>query len=107
MEGSTHPTPTPEPRTPDTGMRNDRNMQIGLILVVLGALALLSNFGFFRGVHDVVGALLFAFLGGLALRHYQRHRKSASLVGAFALFGLAAATITGSLSGFFFLGLIG
>ena len=91
----------------ESSTRNDRNVQIGLILVILGGLALLSNFGFFRGVHDVVGALLFAFLGGLALRHYQRRRRSASLVGAFALFGLAAATITGALSGFFFLGLIG
>ncbi len=102
MEGTTPETPTPE-----TPVRNDRNMQIGIILVILGALALLSNLGFFRGVQNVVGALLFAFLGGLALRHYRRHHKNVALVGAFALFGLAAATITGSLSGFFFLALIG
>ena len=86
----------------------DRNTTIGLILVILGGLALLSNFGFFQGMSHLVGALFFAFLGGLALRHYQRKHRTGSLVGAFVLFGLAAAAaVSGALSGFFFLGLIG
>ncbi len=86
----------------------DRNTTIGVILVILGGLALLSNFGFFQGMSHLVGALFFAFLGGLALRHYQRKHRTGSLVGAFVLFGLAAAAaVSGALSGFFFLGLIG
>ena len=86
----------------------DRNYTIGWILVILGGLALLSNFGIFQGMSHLVGALFFAFLGGLALRHYQRKHRTGSLVGAFVLFGLAAAAaVSGALSGFFFLGLIG
>ncbi len=86
----------------------DRNTTIGWILVILGGLALLSNFGIFQGMSHLVGALFFAFLGGLALRHYQRKHRTGSLVGAFVLFGLAAAAaVSGALSGFFFLGLIG
>jgi len=86
----------------------DRDFVIGVILVILGGLALLSNFGFFQGTSHLVGALLFAFLGGLALRHYQRKHRTGSLIGAFVLFGLAAAAaVSGALSGFFFLGLIG
>lgn len=85
----------------------DRSSRIGLVLVILGGLALLSSLGFFRGISHLVGALLLAFLGGLALRHYQRRHRVGALVAAFALFGLAAAAVAGALSGFFFLALLG
>lgn len=87
--------------------RDERRARIGLILVVIGALALLSQVGLFQGIGDWVGAIIFAVLGALVLRHYQQRGRVAALVGAFTLFGLAAASIGGALSGLLFLGFVG
>ena len=87
--------------------RERRAERIGLILVIVGALALLSDLGIFRGAGNLIGMLIFAVLGGFALSHYLSKRRIGSLVGAFVLFGLAAATISGGAAGFYFLALIG
>ena len=87
--------------------RDRRRSRIGLVLVVIGALALISDLGIFRGWHNIVGMAIFAVLGGFALNHYMRRRRVGSLIGAFVLFGLAAATVGGAAAGFYFLGLIG
>jgi len=84
-----------------------RTARIGAVLVIIGALALLSDLGVFSGAHNVVGMLLFAVLGVLALGHFLTRGRPYSLLGAFALFGLAAATVGGGSAGFYFLGLLG
>ncbi len=82
--------------------------QIGLLLVILGGLALLSNVGLFRGLGNVFGALLFAAGGALLVRYYDRKpERTVALIFGFAMFGLAGAAIGGRLAGFFFLGLLG
>jgi len=88
--------------------RRERRMStVGVVLVIVGALALLGNLGVFQGIGNVIGMAIFAVLGGLALNHYLRRRRIRSLIGAFVLFGLAAATVGGGSAGFYFLGLIG
>lgn len=87
--------------------RRRRESRIGLVLVIIGALALTADLGIFQGWHNIVGMAIFAVLGGFALGHYLRRRRIGSLIGAFVLFGLAAATVGGAAAGFYFLGLIG
>lgn len=108
--GPTPPSGSPTPRPNDAGRipRPDRGSQVGLLLVILGGLALLSNIGLFHGLGNVAGALLFAAGGALLLRAYGgRAERLVVLVFGFALFGLAAAAIGGRLSGLLFLGLLG
>lgn len=87
--------------------RQRRASRIGVVLVVVGAVALLSNLGAFQGIGNVVGTAIFTVLGAWALSHYLNRRRIGSLIGAFVLFGLAAATVGGVSAGFYFLGLIG
>ena len=80
---------------------------IGILLVALGALALLGNFGFFGG-RSLFGALLFAGLGAYLLRlSRQQSGRLWAFIGAFGLFGLALAAISGPLSGSYFLAMLG
>ncbi len=87
---------------------NSRYSQIGLILLALGVLALLSNFGIFGGVGTVIGAALFAGGGVWLFRRYgQGNGRTFVLLAAFALFAVAGAMIGGSMSGPLFLGVLG
>jgi hypothetical protein len=85
-----------------------QNNLIGLILIIVGGLALLGNFGLLGGVP----ALFFSFAMGAAgvylIRyHLSKHSQFwASIVG-FALLGLAFAALSGRWDGFYFLGLLG
>lgn len=110
----TPPTPTP-PSPPGAAGAGSGNPfanvdpgKIGMALVILGALALLSNLGLFGGSGGLFGALLFAAGGAFLVRVYDRKASRIwALVGGFALFGLAAASIGGALAGLYFLGLLG
>lgn len=85
-----------------------RNTVIGILLIALGALALLSNVGVLSGLGSVLGAILFAAAGVLLVRLYARRDQIWSLPAAFSFFGLAAAALVdGPLSGPYFLGLTG
>jgi hypothetical protein len=85
-----------------------QNNLIGLILIIVGGLALLGNFGLLGGAP----ALFFSFAMGAAgvyLIRYHLSKRSqfwASIVG-FALLGLAFAALSGRWDGFYFLGLLG
>lgn len=88
--------------------RNSQASRIGTILVILGALALLSNFGLFRGFGNLMGAAFFVVGGVLFLRLYRnRPDRAALVIPAFALFAIAAAIVGGALSGTLFLGVLG
>ncbi|MEX2543170.1 MAG: hypothetical protein WD314_15290 [Trueperaceae bacterium] len=81
---------------------------IGILLLALGALALLSQAGLFRSLGGLLGALLFG-LAGLYLirRHYREDRQVWSLCTGFALLGLGVAALPGPLSGAAFLAVTG
>lgn len=85
-----------------------RNTVIGILLIVLGALALLSETGWLSGIDTVVAAVLFAAAGILFVRVYARRGQVWAMPAAFLFFGLAAAALVdGALSGAYFLGLLG
>lgn len=85
-----------------------QNNLIGLILVVVGGLALLGNFGLLGGVPAIFFSVAMAAAGVYLVRYHigKRNQLWASIVG-FALLGLAFAAISGDWAGFYFLGLIG
>jgi hypothetical protein len=85
-----------------------QNNLIGLILVVVGGLALLGNFGLLGGMPTIFFSVAMAGLGVYFIRYHLKNRQHlwGSIVG-FALLGLALAAIGGDLAGFYFLGLIG
>jgi hypothetical protein len=85
-----------------------QNNLIGLILVVVGGLALLGNFGLLGGVPAIFFSVAMAAAGIYLVRYHiaKRSQLWASIVG-FALLGLAFAAISGDWAGFYFLGLLG
>lgn len=84
------------------------SLPLGVLLLALGTVALLAQAGVFRGIGEFLGALIFAGAGiYLVRRHYQTNRELWALCTGFALFGLAAASLLGPLSGTAFLGLTG
>ncbi len=89
--------------------RNDPRYLIGLILIVLGGLALVANLGIFGGFDNLFGVALFGAAGAIFLRVYAgRSNRLWALPIGFTLFGLAAAVLAdGALSGSYFLGLMG
>jgi hypothetical protein len=85
-----------------------RTATIGVLLVIVGLLALLSNFGMFRNFGGLTGALVLGGLGVFALNQYYTRLKQLWLLTAgFVLLGAGAACITGSLGGAYFLALTG
>ncbi len=97
---------TPTPRS--TPSNPERPRQIGALLVILGGLALLAQFGLFGGLDDFVFALLFAAGGAWLIRRYRTQGSAWSLPVGFALLGLAAAAITpDAIGGMSFLALLG
>lgn len=86
----------------------NRTATIGLLLVITGLLALLSNFGYFRNFGGLTGGLIFGGLGAYALNEYRSRRKQSwLLLGGFVLLGLAAASLADALGGAYFLALSG
>lgn len=85
-----------------------QNNLIGLILIIVGGLALLGNFGLLGGVPAIFFSVAMAAAGVYLVRYHigKRNQLWASIVG-FALLGLAFAAISGDWAGFYFLGLIG
>jgi hypothetical protein len=85
-----------------------QNNLIGLILVVVGGLALLGNFGLLGGVPALFFSVAMAAAGVYLVRYHIKKRSQlwGSIVG-FALLGLAFAAISGDWAGFYFLGLLG
>jgi hypothetical protein len=85
-----------------------QNNLIGLILIVVGGLALLGNFGLLGGVPAIFFSVAMAAAGVYLVRYHigKRNQIWASIVG-FALLGLAFAAISGRWDGFYFLGLLG
>lgn len=85
-----------------------QNNLIGLILVVVGGLALLGNFGLLGGMPTIFFSVAMGALGVYFIRYHLKNRQHfwGSIVG-FALLGLAFAAIGGDLAGFYFLGLLG
>ncbi len=87
---------------------SERPRQIGALLVLLGGLALLAQFGLFGGLDDFVFALLFAAGGAWLIRRYRTQGGAWSLPVGFGLLGLAAAAVTpDAIGGMSFLGLLG
>ena len=87
---------------------HDRRTQLGVGLVLLGLLALLSNFGLFAGLGAIVGMLLFGAAGVLVIGMYRRDPGRVwTLPVGFGLLGLAVATLEAPWSGGAFLGAIG
>jgi hypothetical protein len=87
---------------------HDRRTQLGVGLVLLGLLALLSNFGLFAGLGAIVGMLLFGAAGVLVIGMYRRDPGRVwTLPVGFGLLGLAVATLELPWSGGAFLGAIG
>jgi hypothetical protein len=85
-----------------------QNNLIGLILIAVGALALLGNFGWLGDMSTILFSVAMAVGGVYLIRYHAKNRQQfwASIVG-FTLFGLALASISGDLAGFYFLGSIG
>jgi len=87
---------------------------LGILLVLLGGLFLLQNFGFLGGLGDFIWAMLFGF-GGLAfLIVFLANRENWwALIPGFTLLGLAGTMVLGELdtgggaTGGFFLASIG
>jgi MFS family permease len=89
-------------------MTQRQTFNIGLILIALGSLVFLGNFGLFNGMPGIVGSLLLASAGALFGRVYlKNHRHIWALIIAFGFFGVAAAAIAGGLAGTYFLGILG
>lgn len=86
----------------------DRNTQLGLALVAIGALALFSNLGIFAGFGRLVGLLMFGAAGVVVLRAYGRGQSEtwALPVGA-GLLGLGLASLDMPWGGPVFLAAIG
>lgn len=86
----------------------DRRTQLGIALVVLGALALFANTGLFEGFSRLVGLALFGAAGVLVIGMYrQEPSRLWALPVGFGLLGLAVATLELPWSGGAFLGSIG
>lgn len=85
-----------------------QNNLIGLILVIVGGLALLGNFGLLGGMPAIFFSVAMGAAGVYLIRYHlsKRNQFWASIVG-FALLGLAFAAISGRWDGFYFLGLLG
>jgi hypothetical protein len=85
-----------------------QNNLIGLILIAVGALALLGNFGWLGDMSTILFSVAMAVGGVYLIRYHVKNRQQfwASIVG-FTLFGLALAAISEDLAGFYFLGSIG
>jgi hypothetical protein len=81
---------------------------VGLLLVILGGMVLLGNLGLFGGMSGITGAVILAAAGAYLARIYYRNQKRVwALPIGFALFGAAAAAISGSLAGSSFLAFAG
>jgi hypothetical protein len=85
-----------------------QNNLLGLILIVVGGLALLGNFGILGGVPGLFFSFAMGAAGVYLIRYHlsKRNQFWASIVG-FALLGLAFAALSGRWDGFYFLGLLG
>jgi hypothetical protein len=85
-----------------------QNNLIGLILIIVGGLALLGNFGILGGISELFFSVAMGAAGVYLIRYHltNRSRFWASIVG-FSLLGLGFAAISGAWAGFYFLGLIG
>jgi hypothetical protein len=84
------------------------HLPIGVLLLALGALALLGQAGLFRSLGSLMGALLFGAAGLYLIRRHRRGRDGLwALCTGFGLLGLGTAAITGPLSGTAFLGITG
>ncbi|MCA9836347.1 MAG: hypothetical protein KC422_05510 [Trueperaceae bacterium] len=88
-------------------MTDKQTYNIGIVLIALGALVFLGNFGLFNGMPGIIGALFLAAGGILFGRVYLANQRHiwALLVG-FGFFGAAAAAITGALAGAYFLAVL-
>jgi hypothetical protein len=83
------------------------NNLLGLILIGIGTLAILGNIGIFGGISNMLFAGGMGVAGFYLVRQYQKNRQSlwASIVG-FTFLGLALASVTGAMSGFYFFAMI-
>ena len=85
-----------------------QNNLIGLILIAVGAMALLGNIGILGDMPTTIFSLGMGAGGVYLIRSFLKDPKQiwASIVG-FAFLGLALAAITTAMSGFYFLGMLG
>lgn len=91
-----------------TLIESKHTVPVGLILVILGGMVLLGNFGLFGGMSGITGAVILAAAGAYVARlYYQNQKRVWILPMAFGLFGAAAAAISGALAGTSFLALLG
>ena len=89
-------------------MSDKQTFNIGLILIALGALVFLGNFGLFNGMPGIIGSMVLGIGGVLFSRVYFMNSSHiwALLVG-FGFFAAAAAAIAGELAGAYFLAILG
>ncbi len=89
-------------------MTDKQTYNIGLVLIALGALVFLGNFGLFNGMPGIIGSLVLGAIGVLFSRTYFTNTRHiwALLIG-FGFFAAAAAAITGELAGAYFLAILG
>ncbi len=85
-----------------------QNNLIGLILIIVGGLALLGNFGLLGGVPELFFSFAMGAAGVYLIRYHLAKRSQFwASIGGFALLGLAFAALSGRWDGFYFLGLLG
>lgn len=81
---------------------------LGALLIGIGGLLLLANMGIIRSFGGVIGLLIVGGLGAWLLNiHYTEKRQAWLLFTGWTLLGCAAATVTGSHAGVWFLALSG
>jgi hypothetical protein len=86
----------------------NRTSTIGMLLVIVGMLALLSYFGWFTNFGGLTGGLVLGGLGLFALnQYYTKLRQLWLLISGYVLLGTAAAAMTGSFGGAYFLAITG
>lgn len=86
----------------------DRNVRLGLLLMVVGVAALLGNLGLFTGLGGILGLILFGGASALVLSLYRRRSEQMwTLPVGFGLAGLALATLDAAWGGGAFLAGIG
>lgn len=81
---------------------------LGTLLIAIGGLLLLSNMGIIGGFGGVIGLLLLGGMGAWLLNiYYSDRRQTWLLFLGWIMLGCAAATVTGTYAGAWFLGLSG
>ncbi|SRR5690625_25020 len=88
-------------------IKESQRAPVAILLLAVGALALLGQAGLVQGMGNFVGAALFGAIGYYLLRERNRgSRDLGRLIGGYALYALAAAALLDTFSGAAFFGVL-